>query len=669
MQENRYSRRKFLQTVGSVTAAEILINVSAPATLSGSQPAPSPRFSWLTLGEVKPASWIKAQLQMDLREGFAGKLDQLAPAEVSTDIFCRGRNRPGKFNRPTAGWGSTWWNGESEGNWRTGYIMMAYLGDVPEAKRKADTYVRHILQYQDKDGYIGVYSPELRYSENPGNGELWTQACILRGLLAYYELTGKTEVLHAVERAVTCTMAHYGPGKKTAFRIAKAAGGVAHGLMFTDVLERLDDLTGNRKYRDFGLWLYRDFSAGIPLSYQDPALTSLLNINRPFFGHGAHTYESIRVPLWLYFATGDSALGRAGDNAFRKVKRYMFPSGAAVSMEHIEAKEPDPTHAFYEYCAIKELLASFSSGLQKTGHAEFGDQVERLIFNAAQGARAPRGKAITYLTRDNRYQVSGALHNRDSFSPAHADVAVCCNPNATQVMSLYVRGMWMRANREQGLAATLYGPCSVNTTVRGTHLHIDEETQYPFSPDVSITLSPERPVKFPLLLRNPQWSENTSVACQGAAIEREGDYFVVRKVWQKGDQVTIRFSESITGLTAANGETAIQRGPLVYALPIPATRRVTKTYPVPGFADTLDYPAKGAHWSYALKFDPGQSDNDFGLTVQRDQRADRLFPYEGAGPIRLEGEFYNARTGKLERCTLIPMGLAKASLRKETFPV
>ena len=670
MEKYKFTRRQFVQTAGILTAAKGLIDIPAYAMASDSQQTSSAPFCWLPLRQVKPAGWIKAQLQMDLREGFAGKLDQLAPAEVATDIFGSGRNRTGRLNKAKPNQ-PDWWNGEYEGNWRTGYIMMAYLGDVPEAKREADDYVRHILQTQDEDGYIGIYSPQLRYSQDPDNGELWTQACILRGLLAYYELTGNTKVFTAIERAVECTMAHYGPNKQGAFGIAKR-GGITHGLMFADVLERLYDLTSKAKYKDFGLWLYQDFSAHIFSSYNvfncDTRLAFLLDVDRPFFGHGVHTYESIRVPLWLSSVSGKLDFKRAYDNAFQKVKRYTFCSGSAVGMENIGARVPDPTYCFYEYCDIKELLSTFCSVLQKTGNAQFGDRVEQIIFNAAQGARAAQGKAITYLTRDNRYKVSGALGGRDKFSPTHADVAACCVANATQIMALYVRGMWMRERQEQGLAATLYGPCSVDTNVRGANVHIEEETLYPFSPEVSITLLPERPVKFPLLLRNPGWSKNTRVTCDGSRVEREGDYFIVRKTWQKGDRVSVTFNESIIGIPASNGEVAIQRGPLIYALQIPAKEQIIKSYGVPGFADTLYFPAQGAHWDYALKVNPGKSGDDYDFSVQRAQNVNMLYPYEGASPIRLEGDLYNSNSGKLERCTLIPMGLAEASLRRETFP-
>jgi DUF1680 family protein len=611
-----------------------------------------------------PSGWIKAQMERDLREGFAGHLDELAP-EVQSDIFVSGRNTPAKPNVTAAGGEESWWNGESEGNWRTGYIMMAYLSGDEEAKRNADVYVAHILQAQDKDGYIGIYGPQLRFSASPLNGELWTQACILRGLLAYYELTGKVEVLDAVERAVGLTMSKYGPGKMTVFGIKGAAGGIFHGLMFVDVVERLFDLTGNTAYRDFGVWLYQDFCAGAPSDLQDVTVASLLDLHKPWIGHGVHTYEHIRALLWAYYSTGNPEYHQAYENALIKFRRYEFPSGAAVSMEHIGARQPDPTLAYYEYCAMKEELGSFSSGLQKTGAVELGDTIEKLMFNAAQGARSAHGKGIAYCTRDNRYSVDRGLLGRDKFSPTHSDAAVCCIPNATQILPIYVWGMWMRTP-EDGLAALLYGPSNVRTNINGIGVQIEEKTDYPFSPAISLTVSPDQPVEFPLMLRNPGWSKSTKVTCQGAAVSRKGDYFVVRKKWAKGDQVRIGFDGPITRNRAMNREVYLQRGPLVYGLRIPENRIELKRYSVPGFEDLAYLSAQGAEWYYAL--DPAQVSSDYGFILKRDENANLLYPFDGA-PLRLEGKMINLDSGKPESVSLIPMGSSLAILRRVTFPI
>ena len=653
----------------SITLVAILLvgttGLIAAVPVASAQSPVKPSFSSLKLGEVMPSGWLKAQMERDITEGFAGHLKELAP-EVGSDIFGSGRNTPEKANFAKANAEEAWWNGESEGNWRTGYIMMAYLSGDAHARQETDAYVQHILETQDSDGYIGVYGPQLRYSTSPRNGELWTQACILRGILAYYELTGKPEVLHAVERAVQCSMSMYGPGKMTIFCIpGEGEGGILHGLMFTDVLERLFDLTGNPAYRDFGVWMYKDFCASTEPHSYDMRVSSLLDLHKPWVDHGPHTYEFLRCLLGAYYSTGDPEYHQAYENALVKLHRYQLPSGAGIAMESIDARRPDPTQAYYEYCAIKELLASLVSGLQKTGAGDLGDSVEKILFNAAEGARSANGMGVAYCTRDNRYAVDGAVLGRDKFSPAHSDIAVCCNPNAVQIFPLYVRGMWMRTP-DDGLAALLYGPSSVETKVKGVNVRVDENTNYPFSSEVSMVLSPQEPAEFSLMLRNPNWSKSTKVTCQGGTVTRKGNYFIVHKRWTKGDQVKIEFNEPIVELSASNCELYLQRGPLVYALRIPAKALSLKKYKVPGFEDLGYFPVPGADWFYAL--DPAQNKGDYGFTFQTDKSANLLYPFDAA-PVELEGRMINLNTGKSETVSLIPMGSSLASLRRVTFPL
>src|SRR5208283_25692 len=160
-----------------------------------------PAFSQLKFGDIKPRGWILAQMRRDLQTGFAGHLDDLCH-EASSDIFASGRNRPGKPNAGNAA-GDAWWNGETEGNWCCGYLMLACLTGEPEAMKKAKVYVDHILASQDADGYIGIFSPELRYQ---GHGELWTQTCVFRGMLAYAQATGDERVFTAIKRAMDRTI-------------------------------------------------------------------------------------------------------------------------------------------------------------------------------------------------------------------------------------------------------------------------------------------------------------------------------------------------------------------------------------------------------------------------------------------------------------------------------
>ena len=617
----------------------------------------TPVFSWLTVGEVKPAGWIKEQMVRDLQEGFAGRLDRLCH-EASSDIFVSHRNSLHSKNSANAV-NSQWWNGETEGNWRAGFIQMAYLTQDTRTMREADEYVRHILSSQGADGYLGAYAADSRFTQP---GELWTQACLLRGLLDYAELTGNADVMNAVKRSADLTVSVYSPGK------TPIPWGEAHDLMISDVMERLFDLTADPKYRDFSVLLYREWSKNSPTA--DTSLTSLLDPNAPFVGHGVHVYESIRVPLWLSMATGSEDFGNASRNALRKLTRYTEPSGSAVSQEGIFNLPPDPTYTEYEYCATKEIQFTLESALQKTGVAAIGDQVERLWFNAAQGARTSDGRAISYLTSENRHHCNGRTPDgakadpQNKFSPTHADVAVCCNPNATNVAALFVRGMWMR-HQTGTLAALLYGPCSVSTQVGGVKVHLEEKTNYPFQSAVEIVLRPERQVEFPVLLRDPGWSRGTKVVSPGAQISRDGEYWRVSKRWKAGDTIQLTFAPVVEEVVAVNGEVALQYGALLFARPLPSHKAVIKTYPVTGFEDAYYEPAEATEvWML-----PAESRwNGFGFrSVPSSSGSDPLRPFD-TPVVTLRGKMIRNGDGEQVDVDLVPLGNAPV-LRRLTHPI
>ena len=161
-----------LLPAGSVALAQTTPNRAPKSERSKLTPPPAvcavqPAFTQLKFGEIKPTGWILAQMRRDLQTGFAGHLDELCN-EASSDIFASGRNMPEKPNRGNAA-SDAWWNGETEGNWRCGQTMLACLTQEPAAMVKAQAYIKHILASQDADGYIGIFSPELRYN---GKGEL-----------------------------------------------------------------------------------------------------------------------------------------------------------------------------------------------------------------------------------------------------------------------------------------------------------------------------------------------------------------------------------------------------------------------------------------------------------------------------------------------------------------
>ncbi len=630
----------------------------AEATLPSASAVPV-AFSPLRFGSVKPRGWILEQMRRDLRDGFAGHLDELC-REASSDIFGANRNQPGKPNSGNQN-ANAWWNGETEGNWRCGHIMLACLTGEPEAMAKAKVYIDHILAAQDVDGYLGVYSPELRYKNT---GELWGQACLFRGLLAYVEATGDEKVFAAVKRATDCTIAGYA-GREIAF------GSCHHDFMYTAVLEVLYAKTGDKKYLDFGLRLYHEYP-GLKAFFENPAVrhgdgTTTLN-GCLSFAHGATVAEAMRVPLWLWSATGDELYRRLGQGAVDAMDSCIMPSGALVSDELVNSP-PRPWDVGYEYCAILERELTLLDAVQKFGDAKYADAAEHLWINAGQGSRTPDGTAILYCSPENRLSVNDEIDRRQRFSPTHQQVAVCCNPNATRVAPYYTANSWMRPNSsEPAIAAMLYGPSALTTEIAGTAVAIEEETLYPYSGDVEITVSPAKPVDFCLWLRNPSWSSNTVIVCRGAETRLENGFWKVRKNWKAGDKLTIRFDQAVREVPAINGELAFQYGPLLYVLPVEGTAKTVKTYDKPGFVDYLMSATDGED-KKALS-EAQRTLKGFGF-------APKSITAPGANPDRpldhpsvvLEGKLVSEFDGTPVTVQLVPMGAQSARLRQVTFPI
>ena len=630
-------------------------DTDGPRSPDGAATAPALRV--LPLGAVRPGGWMLAQLRRDLESGFAARLDQLTP-HAAHDLW---RDRIASSEDPRA-----WWDAETRGNWLWGYVMMAHLAGIPEHRARAAELMAGLVAAQDADGYLGIYGPSERYRHADGeNGELWAQSRALLPLIAHHEATGDAPALAAVRRAVDLTVRRYtadNPCFKRGHRTARdALTGLTHGLCYLDVLEWLHDGTRDAAAAEAGIRLYDEFSRMAPFPNDDLALPNLADPRGLFRGHAVHTAEHLRALLWVSALAPDRVPAAIVDTALRRLRWYAVPSGALIGDEAVHGL-PLP-EAAYEYCTTTELAHSLSGAVQKTGRADLGDWLETLAFNAAQGARLPDGRAIAYLSADTRLAATASRPDsysldaaglRYKYSPTHDDVACCCNPNAVRLLPQLVSRMWMRLGSEDGLAAVVYGPCEVRTDVAGVAVAIREETGYPFSDSIEFTVTPEREVAFALLLRAPAWAGAMRVEAAGADAPCAGGWCRIRSTWRPGDRVRVSFAWQVRGEPYANGEVAVHRGPLMFALPLAHRLAATRTYAVAGLCDYDVTPTDIAD-GYRVPVLDGRA-VDLGLACEWSGGGSADRPWDAA-PLVL-------RTGG---ATLVPLGCTV--LRRAAFPV
>jgi len=618
-----------------------------------------PKFQPFSLAQIKPKGWILNQLRRDLEIGFASRLDYLTE-RASHDLFT---HRIASSQDQLA-----WWDSETRGNWLWGYVMMAYLANHPDHIARVRGLMEELLATQDEDGYIGIYAPQWRYQHPAGeNGELWGQSRALLPMLAYYEFSHDDRYLQAVERAVHLTMQHYDNNhqffqKTDDLRVNIT--GLTHGLCYMDVVEWLYRITQNPAYREFGIWFLEDFNQmAIPFANDDLSIANLSDPHRPMSGHAVHTVEHVRALIWGTFASEKPEYRQALDTALTKLCLYQTPSGAVVGDESIHGL-PMPDIG-YEYCTLTELLMSINSACEHLGEARFGDMVETIAFNAGQGARLSNGKGISYLTSDTRLSANhirpdsySYLHGhggRFKVSPTHEDVACCCNPNSVRFMPHYISRMWLR--HDDGVMVMLYGASELTTTIHDVPITLVQQTQYPFSNLVTILFDPAQAIEFTLMLRIPAWSKEKVgiyVHDDETQIAIKEGYYHIRKLWSKGDKITITFAPNIRLIPYPNDEYSLHYGALQFVLPIPHQITPIKNYPIADFHD-YDITPQQIGDAYCIPI-LDESLPNYGLSVKEIADANHDFPWD-APPIQLQGE----------NLSLIPFGAS--ILRRASFPV
>lgn len=614
------------------------------------------------LRAIKPTGWLEKQLEREFTEGYAAIFDKIQPS-LQHQVFGSKKVRNFRFDDRND-WmvrNETWWWGEHEGYWADAVIRNAFLTGNDQLKQKADSIVKEVLKNQEEDGYIGIYEKGYRLNQLKGdNGELWTQSRMLNALLAYYEYTDKKEVLEAVVRAAKCTMSHYGKWN-TYFKSDKFinGGGITHGLMFIETMEWLYRLTKDKAYPEFAQWLYDDYCASANIRDRDNQLCNLLDMDKLYEQHGVHVAEHARVVMWLsLFNKKNYSYQEALANQKFKFKLQSVPTGVLVSDEIVGNRYGTPELP-YEYCVITESIISNFSLFAKSGSTKAIDNVEKLTFNAAMGARTPGLTEIAYCSRDNRQFAQKEGRNTRMMYSANHPNASCCNLNALKVFPYYVGNMWMKG--KNSIVATCYGPSILHTSVNGTDITIEETTMYPFEDKVTLVVNPQKEVEFTLILRNPEWSDKTELTVEGGTPTLENGCYQIKKKWKKGEKVVVEFNSKVKQQRALNNEIYLQKGALLYALPVKSKKEISGTFQ--GKWHTISYLPQDEKIATTIfesyKLIPNAHKK---AEIHKNPVADDDFPWDK--PYYFLNTQFNTPCGILPE-SLVPIG--STILRKLTF--
>ncbi|MBE6883879.1 MAG: hypothetical protein E7487_04685 [Ruminococcaceae bacterium] len=516
------------------------------------------KFSKLPLGSITARGWLKEQLLRN-KDGMGGHLDELEPEMIATPFinYTSFKRLPNETTDadPTFAAG---WSGEISGTYWAGLTQMAFtLGDQ-ELIDKVTTWVDGVLKHQEPDGYLGSYSPVTnRLADyNP-----WSANWCYRALLSFYEATGRKDVLNAVYRGLLWFCENW-KDHKTDY----AAGTIMESMIITYAY------TGDQRLVSF----CEDFFAWLEIhSPWQNKISQYLSDKFPFASMHAVAYgEAVKHPAVVYCATGEKRLLQASVNGMKKALRHIVQTtgGASSCNEYLS---PKGAVNETEYCNFSTFNHSYSWLALTTGEAHWGDEMERCLFNGAEGARKKDERAIAYFTAPNQLR---AARNSGMFTPL-SDMTVyapcyfvaCCPTQSIRTIPEFIRSMGL-IDDNKDLYLLCYGPAEV----KAPKIDFTMDTLYPFRD--TITLHVTRAENAVLNIRIPAWCKAASVTVNGKVtglVNAENGYARIDSAIAAGDTIVIRFPMEITITKVDDSDSAskfpisIERGPLVYALPVP----------------------------------------------------------------------------------------------------
>ncbi|MBN1640336.1 MAG: glycoside hydrolase family 127 protein [Anaerolineae bacterium] len=551
-----------------------------------------PTFRPLPLRAVRPEGWLRSQLRIQA-DGISGHLDEFWP-----DVR-----------------DSQWFGGDAEAwerapYWLDGIIPLAFLLDDPALQTKVARYVGYILEHQKEDGWLG---PRIMIpaSGRPVNAhyDLWGQILATKVLTQYAQATGNRGAREALTKNLRLLDLHidraplFNWGQFRWFEVLL-------GLywLYEEIGEPwLLDLAVKFHAQGFD---WPSFFARWPLTAPTP------KGRWNYMGHVVNNAMAVKGPALWWRLSGEPRDRAAAADMIAKLDRFHgMVTGVFSGDECLAGLSPSRGT---ELCAVVEYAFCLEILLATLGDPAFGDRLEKVIFNALPATFSPDMWAHQYdqqvnqiecsVRQDRDWTTNGPESNIYGVEPNYG----CCTANLSQGWPKFAAHLWMRTAHD-GLAAVAYAPSSVQTVIHGTPVHARLQTDYPFGDALHFTISPERPVRFPLLLRIPAWADRASLRVGSGPTERPraGAFWRIDRLWEDVTEVVLELSASPRLVHRPGAAVAIERGPLVYALPIGEEwRRIHADAPYRELphADWEVYPT--TPWNYALDIDEQTLEQD-----------------------------------------------------------
>ncbi len=470
-----------------------------------------------------------------------------------------------------------------------------------ELDRKLDGLIAVIAAAQEGDGYLFTnrtidpahvlpFSGKERWSSLVQSHELYDSGHLYEAACAHYAATGKRTLLDVALKSAALLLRTFGPDKK---RDIPGHQIVEMGLA------RLYRVTGNREYLELARFflLERGRHETRPLyEFEDNPRYAQDHIpvleQREAVGHAVRAVYMYSGMADAAALLGDAAFAEAIEGIWRDVAESKVYLTGGLGARHKgeafgEAFELPNATAYAETCAAIGGVMWNHRLFLLTGEAKYIDFLEQVIYNRLLAGVSLSGDEYFYvspLESDGKFLFNHGSAGRQPWF----DVS-CCPTNLSRFFPSLPG--YFYATRGGDLYVNLYASGGAAVEAAGTRFGLTQETDYPWSGTVKITIGLGTPAKARLLLRIPGWARERvlggglyrfsapakaepTLRVNGAPapIRLDRGYAVVEREWRDGDAVELELPMPVRKVRCDprvednRGRAALQRGPLVYCV-------------------------------------------------------------------------------------------------------
>lgn len=491
------------------------------------------------------------------------------------------------------------WHGEFPGKILTGVAQTYLTSHAPETRAVGDRMVDSLARAQREDGYLGPWSDRERFDNLPEKWDTWGHYHCMYGLLMWHKVTGSEKALEVACRAADCMYDYFIRGK---IFFASQNWGECN-FAPSHIFALLYEETRDPRYLEAAEYIvqqewkvpYHDFytNSTLACNWLEAALDGI-----PFCHSPQKRWESLYTltSLYtLYCITGKQQYADAMESLWWGIVQYDRHNTGSFGTG--EGATGDIYGTGSETCNTVAWMTFSTEYLKLSRNSYVADELELSLFNAMLGSQLG-DKEFVYMNSSDGVRVSSQIELAPHSFEGGREMN-CCQASGNRGLSHFTR--WGVLNDDENIYLNYYGESQIRfETPAGRPIEIEQQTDYPKSGSVRISVLPERAERFGLCLRIPVWSHRTIVKVNGVAVDdvEPGRYLRLERKWRSGDVVELELDMRIhywVGAERVEGKSSVYYGPVLLSIAEPADQ-VARYRFTPESFEEIEWVDRPGHW-------------------------------------------------------------------------